>query len=219
MPRIKTPENLEKHRKALLSKRDPKQPVITVCAGTGCGAYGCHEVVDAFRTTLKEKNLEPKVHIRTTGCHGFCERGPLVVVYPQEFFYQRVKPDDAEEIVEKTVLKGETIERLQFKDPVTGERVVKESDVPFYKYQTRIIFGDNGHIDPRNIEDYIALGGYSALVKALTSMKPDEVVETVTKSGLFPHASSISQIVPSPSRSVPATIWYLPGASGGTVKA
>jgi NADH-quinone oxidoreductase subunit F len=184
MRKLKKIQDLENLRKEVLSKRDPKQPVITVCAGTGCGAYGCWDVVHAFEKVLAERDMQGKVLVRTTGCHGFCERGPLVVVYPQEYFYQQVKPKDAEEIVEETVIKGNTIERLQYADPTTGKKVVKESEVPFYKYQTRIVFGNNGRIDPRNIEDYIAIGGYKALTKVLTGMKPDEVIETITKSGL-----------------------------------
>jgi NADH-quinone oxidoreductase subunit F len=184
MKRLTKPEDLEKLRQELLAAKDPDQPVVTVCTGTGCGAYGCWDVVDAIKTALAENGLAEKVRVRTTGCHGFCERGPLVVIYPRKTFYQSVKPEDAAEIVEKTVVKGEIVERLLYTDPTTGKQYKTESEVPFYKYQNRVIFGQNGHIDPRRIEDYIAQGGYGSLVKVLTGMKPDEVIDTITRSGL-----------------------------------
>jgi len=157
---------------------------ITVCKGTGCCASGAIPLVDIFAKEIKKKKLTKKIDIRTTGCHGFCERGPLVVVHPKKIFYSKVKAEDAKEIIEKTALKGEVIERLLYTDPATGKKVTTEDEVPFYNKQTRLLFGNNGRIDPTKIEDYIGLGGYEALKKALTKMKPAEIVDAVKASGL-----------------------------------
>jgi len=184
MGRLSSPQELEKFRNEILSLRDPKQSLITVCGGTGCHASGCHAVVDAFKKVIQEKAKGNGVGLRVTGCHGFCERGPLVVIYPQKILYQKVKPEDASMIFQETVLKGKILENLLYEHPTTGEKIVAEEDVPFYKKQMRIIFGDNGSIDPTQIEDYIAVGGYRALAKALFSMAPDQIISEVKKANL-----------------------------------
>ena len=175
---------LENRRQSILNKKDPKRTCISVCGGTGCRASGAEAVVDAFLDEIERRELQIQVELKETGCHGFCERGPLVVIRPKQIFYQRVKPEDIPEIIAETVLNGKIIERLLYVDPVTNERIVNEADVPFYKRQTRTVFGANGEIDPTNIEDYIAVGGYSALSKALFQMSPDKIIEEVKKSGL-----------------------------------
>jgi len=119
-----------------------------------------------------------------TGCHGFCEKGPLVVIHPQKILYQRVKPEDALKIFQETILKGKILESLLYEHPTTGEKITHEDEVPFYKKQMRIIFGNNGNIDPAQIEDYLAVGGYRALAKALSSMKPEEIIQEVKKANL-----------------------------------
>ena len=187
MPRIKTPAELEEFRKAILSKRDPKRPCIAVCTGTGCLALGAARVVTAFKEEIKKKALGTRVDvvdIRETGCPGFCERGPIVVIYPEEICYLQVQPADAEEIVSQTVLAKKILDRLLYVDPTTGERVVHESEIPFYKNQMRHLIGNNIKIDPKSIEDYLAVGGYSALAKALGQMTPELVVEMVKESNL-----------------------------------
>jgi NADH-quinone oxidoreductase subunit F len=184
MKKIKSTKELSTLRDALQKARDPKKPCIVICAGTGCLAYGTQKLIDNFRSEIATQKLEGKVDVRTSGCHGFCERGPLVVIHPKGIFYQRVKVDDAAEIIAKTVLKDEIIDRLVYRDPVTKEKILYEHDVPFYKKQTRLIFGMNGQIDPTSIDDYIAIGGYAALAKALTGMKPEGVVEEITKANL-----------------------------------
>jgi NADH-quinone oxidoreductase subunit F len=171
-------------RQSLLSKRDPNRTCVSVCGGTGCRASGAEAVVDAFLDEIERRELQISVELKETGCHGFCERGPVVVIRPKRIFYQQVKPEDIPEIVSETVLKGKVIDRLLYVDPATGEKITYEPDVPFYKRQTRTIFGANGEIDPTNIEDYIAAGGYSALSKALFKMSPEEIIEEVKKSGL-----------------------------------
>jgi NADH-quinone oxidoreductase subunit F len=184
MRRFSSPQELEKYRSEILSTRDPNQPLITVCGGTGCHASGCRAVVDAFKKVIQEKAKGNGVGLRVTGCHGFCERGPLVVIHPKKVMYQRVKPEDVPTIFQETVLNGKILETLLYEHPTTGEKIVTEEDVPFYKKQMRIIFGNNGSIDPTRIEDYIAVGGYRALPKALFSMIPEQIISEVKKANL-----------------------------------
>ena len=184
MVRLSSPQELEKYRNEILSARDPNQTFITVCGGTGCHASGCHQVVDAFKKVLHDRVKSNGVGLRVTGCHGFCERGPLVVIQPQKIMYQRVKPEDASTIFQETVLKGKIIENFLYEHPTTGEKISTEEDVPFYKKQRRIVFGNNGSVDPTQIEDYIAVGGYRALPKALFIMKPEEIIKEIKKANL-----------------------------------
>jgi len=181
---IKSLEDLEKLREKVLAGRDPRQKVITVCAGTGCRAYGCEEVINAFGDEIKKQGLTGKVGLMATGCHGFCEMGPVLIIRPDNTFYHSVKVEDVAEIVTETVVKGNIIDRLLYTDPASGQKVVREGDVPFYKKQNRQVFGNNGYIDPGSIEDYLAVGGYAALAKALTTMKPQQVVNEVKLAGL-----------------------------------
>ena len=182
--KLTSPEDLNRLRDRLVKQREESQTIITVCTGTGCLACGADAVTVAFREALKENQLEDKVKIRTTGCHGFCERGPLVVLRPEGTFYQHVKPADAKLIVEQTIKNGQLVKKLLYRDPQTKEVIIKEDDIPFYSKQMRLIFGMNGHMDPTSINDYIALGGYQALAKALLTMTPEQVIDEVKKSGL-----------------------------------
>jgi NADH-quinone oxidoreductase subunit F len=182
--RVGSAAELEKLRQSILSKKDLSRTCISVCGGTGCRASGAEAVVDAFSDEIERRELQINVELKETGCHGFCERGPVVVIRPKRIFYQQVKPEDVPEIIADTVLKGKIIERLLYVDPASGEKITYEPDVPFYKRQTRTIFGANGEIDPTNIEDYIAAGGYSALSKALFRMSPEKIIDEVKKSGL-----------------------------------
>ncbi len=182
--RLRNVTDLEDLRQSILQRRDPNRLCISVCAGTGCRASGAEAVVDAFMDEIERREIQLNVELKETGCHGFCERGPVVVIRPKRIFYQRVKPEDIPEIISETILNGNIIERLLYVDPVTNEKIVYEPEVPFYKKQTRTIFGANGEIDPTNIEDYIAIGGYSALSKALFQMYPVEVIGEVKRSGL-----------------------------------
>jgi len=184
MKRLQSPVELEKLRDRILSQRKPEKPCISICGGTGCHAYGCEDIAKAFKNEIKRQGLSKQVELKVTGCHGFCERGPLIVVYPQKIFYQRVSPDDVSEIIAETIIKGNIIDRLLYVDPVSGEKAQFEKDVPFYKRQQRLVFGNNGLIDPTNIEDYLATGGYSALSQVLFNMQPEEVIEEIKKSDL-----------------------------------
>ena len=133
MPRINSFAELEKFRTNIVSQRDPDKPCIAVCTGSGCLALGATKVVDAFKEEIKKQGLENKVDIRETGCPGFCERGPLLVIYPEELCYLRVQPGDVEEIISQTILGKKVVDRLLYVDPVTGEKMIHESDIPFYK--------------------------------------------------------------------------------------
>ncbi|HWR82190.1 MAG TPA: NADH-ubiquinone oxidoreductase-F iron-sulfur binding region domain-containing protein [Candidatus Deferrimicrobium sp.] len=182
--RLTSPAALGQHREQLHSRRDPNRTIITLCAGTGCLACGCEPVAKAFRKAIAENRLEKSVDLKTTGCHGFCERGPLVVIQPQGVFYQRVKPADTKLIMDQTIKGGRLVQKLLYKDPLTGIVIQHEKDIPFYKKQMRLIFGKNGFMDPTSIDDYIVLGGYQSLVRVLSTMQPEQIIAEVKKSGL-----------------------------------
>jgi len=183
--RLSSAKELEELRKEILSKRAPNKSVVTVCTGTACQTYGSLEIYRKFADEIKKQGLEGVVvEAKATGCHGFCEQGPVVVIFPQEICYVKVKLEDVPEIVSATLAQGRVIERLLYEDPVTGEKITKDPDIPFYKNQMRIVFGNNRYINPRYIDDYIALGGYSALSKALLKMTPEQVLEEIKKSNL-----------------------------------
>ena len=184
MKKLENTEELEKLAKTIQEGRDPNKPIITICGGTGCKASGCDDIISTFNNEIEKQNLGEKVDIRITGCHGFCEKGPLVVIYPKKICYPRVKDKDVSRIVSETVLMGRVIEELLYIDPISGEKITYEDDIPFYKKQTRTIFGSNGHIDPTSIDDYIGIGGYSALSKTLSYMTPEAVIEEIKNSGL-----------------------------------
>ncbi len=167
MAQLNSPEELETFRQELLSKRDPSAPCISVCAGAGCVASGADAVIAAFKAEIEKEGLTAKVDTKGTGCPGFCERGPVVVIYPEEICYLQVTAEDVPEIVSQTIKANKTVERLLYQDPVTGERAVRESDIPFYKNQKRRLLCSNIKIDSKSIDDYLSIGGYSALSKAL----------------------------------------------------
>ena len=175
---------LEALRTEILAGKDLDKPCIAVCGGPGCLASQCLEVRDAFINEIAAKGLTDKVDVRTTGCHGFCECGPIALIYPQEIFYQRLSIDDIPEIIEETIINNKTVDRLLYTDDEAGQLVETEGEVPFYKKQMRLILGSNSKIDPHNIEDYIAIGGYSALAKVLGGMQPLEVVNEIKNSGI-----------------------------------
>ena len=183
-PHIKSISDLQSLRRSLKKSRDGNKPCITICAGTGCQATGALEVVEKFREEIKDHHLEEKIEVRASGCHGFCERGPLVVIRPQMICYTNVETKDIPEILADTVLEGKVIGRLLYQNPITKEKIVHEQDIPFYKFQQRLVFGNNGEIDPTQIDDYIAIGGYQGLEKVLSEMKPEEVIGAIKKSGL-----------------------------------
>ncbi|MGM0688119.1 MAG: NADH-ubiquinone oxidoreductase-F iron-sulfur binding region domain-containing protein [Bacillota bacterium] len=184
MPRINSPAELEAIRKELLSQRDPDKRTITLCSGSACHATGSRLVAESIEEEIKKQGLTDQVDIRKTGCHGFCERGPIIVIHPDEICYLQIKPDDVPEIISETIKENRIIERLLYKDPATEEEIIHEHEIPFYKNQKRLLFGANITIDPKSIEDYLAIGGYSALVKVLFEMNPEQVLEEIKKSNL-----------------------------------
>ncbi|MFH0977422.1 MAG: NADH-quinone oxidoreductase subunit NuoF [Spirochaetota bacterium] len=182
MIKIANSQALKQVRDDLKKNYDPNKKLVTICAGTGCRGYGCIKVKEELEAEIKRQKMD--VEVRATGCFGFCEKGPLVVIHPEKIFYQRVGVKDVPEIISKTVAGGEILEKLLYRDPQTNEAILKEEDVPFYKKQRRLVFGSNGLIDPTRIEDYIYIGGYTALAKALTEMRPEDIISEVKKSGL-----------------------------------
>ncbi|WP_350340603.1 NADH-quinone oxidoreductase subunit NuoF [Candidatus Solincola tengchongensis] len=156
-----------------------------VCFGTGCQANGSRLVAEAFTEAIREQGLQVDVNIgfKTTGCHGYCENGPLVVLRPQDILYLKVRPEDVPEIVEESIKGGRIVERLAYKDKASGEMVPRYSEIPFYKHQLRIALRHIGTIDPTSIDDYILVGGYAGLAKAL-GMQPEEIISEVERSGL-----------------------------------
>ena len=183
MPKLNSATDLEEFRQEILTHRDPNKLSVAICSGTGCHAYGSEKVAEAFVDEIERNGLKGKVDIRRTGCHGFCERGTIVVIFPEETCYLRVKPEDVPEIVSTTLVEKKLIDRLLYEDD-NGQKIVHEGEIPFYKHQSRIVFGNNRFIDPKSIDDYIALSGYSALAKALLGMTPEQVLEEVKEANL-----------------------------------
>jgi len=157
---------------------------ILVCGGTGCRASGGDAVHRAVVQELIAKNLNEEVCVVETGCNGFCAAGPIMVIYPEGTFYTRVKPADVAEIVEEHILKGRTVSRLLFKEPLTAEKVPNYDEIAFYKKQHRLVLKNCGHINPDSIEEYIGADGYEGLAKAILTMTPEQVVEEMKKTGL-----------------------------------
>ncbi len=182
--RIDSSDDLEQLRKRIVSGVDPNKTKVTICGGTGCQAYGSEKVFQAFTEEVKRQGVDAEVKVKATGCHGFCERGVVIVIFPEEICYLRVRVEDVPEIVSETLVQNKVVERLTYEDPLTGERSVKESEIPFYKYQSRIVFGKNRFIDPKSIDDYIAIGGYAALAKALRDMTAEQVLDEVKKANI-----------------------------------
>jgi len=183
MEKLKKPDDLEALRKSLIEAYDPNKTRVRICM-TGCRAYGAIEIRNALKAELEKLNLRDKIEVVETGCHGFCAVAPVMVVEPQGIFYHSMKVEDVPEIVSETLVKGNIIDRLVYENPTTGEKFPYEKDVPFYKDQVKVVFRNCGKINPRDIMEYIARDGYSAMAKAYFTMKPEEVIETVKAAGL-----------------------------------
>jgi NADH-quinone oxidoreductase subunit F len=184
LDRLNSPDELERLRESIVKGRDPDKPCMVICGGTGCVALGSGDVISTFKQEMQERGLDSKVDLRITGCRGFCERGAHVVIQPQGILYQRVRQKDVAEIISETVVNGNIVDRLLYQDPETGEKIVHESEVPFYARQERLLLANNARIAPDSIDDYLAIGGYAALSKALHQMSPEEIIEEIKKSGL-----------------------------------
>jgi len=184
MSKLNSPAELEDLRKSILSKRDTAKTCIAICSGTGCNGLDNRQVIEAFQKETVKQVLKGTVNIRETGCLGLCEKGPTVIIYPEGICYVEVKPEDVPEIVSQTVVDKKVIERLVYTDIDSGEKAVHEHEIPFYKNQMRLLTGNSSEIDPRNIEDYMAAGGYSALTKVLLNMSPEQVITEIKDSNL-----------------------------------
>ncbi|MGA1871014.1 MAG: NADH-ubiquinone oxidoreductase-F iron-sulfur binding region domain-containing protein [bacterium] len=184
MTKINNINDLEALRTQLQSKRDTIRSTLTLCGGTGCRASRSQDVINALEKELHKQGLEESVKMRVTGCHGFCEQGPIMVIEPGNIFYCHIAPDDVSDIISHTVLKGEVIDRLLYTDPVSHKKIQTEEEIPFYRFQDRQLLAQNKQVDPCSIEDYIAIGGYSALVKTLAKMSPESVIKEIKNSGL-----------------------------------
>jgi len=176
-------KELENKAKSLEDNSEGKT-VVSLCSGTGCNAAGSHDVFEILKVEVEKysKSSGEEIIMRRTGCHGFCERGPLIIFYPHEVCYLGATEEDIPEIVKET-LGGNIVERLLYK--TDDEKLVKkEFEIPFYKHQKRILLGNNSRIDSKSIDDYILYGGYKGLAKALKEMSPEEVLKEVKDSGL-----------------------------------
>ena len=157
---------------------------LLVCGGTGCVSSGCKAVISAFQEELRKKKLDEEIKVVETGCHGFCEKGPLVIVYPEGVMYCRVETKDVPEIVSEHLMKGRPVSRLFFTEPLSLDKVPKYQEIDFYKKQQRIALRNCGYIDPENLNEYLARGGYAAIEKMLTEMTPADVTNSIKTSGL-----------------------------------
>ena len=182
MGKLHSVAELESLRARLLAA--PDRPVVRVCLGPGCLAQGADKVSQAFKAAIQERHLAADVKplIKETGCHGFCSQGTLVNLYPHNLFYVQVKPQDVPDIVDQTLREGKVVERLLYSD--NGNRYQSAAEVPFYKLQQKVILKNVGLIDPLDIDDALKAGAYRSLVKVLSQMSPDEIIDTVTVAGL-----------------------------------
>jgi NADH-quinone oxidoreductase subunit F len=162
---------------------DGYKRTILYCQGTGCIAGKASEIREATEKALQKEGITD-IKVDFTGCHGYCQQGPIAVVEPDGIFYTHVSATDVPDIVKSHLIKGKPVERLFFKDPNTGEAIPLYKDIPFYKIQYRIVLRNCGKINPEKIEDYIAVGGYESARKALTTMTPEKVIDEIKKSGL-----------------------------------
>ena len=191
--KIESRQQLIKCREEFKKALDCQYKQVVICGGSGCVAGGSLNVYDRMKQLMEERGLrvdvvlqheshDESVGLKHSGCHGFCEMGPLMRIEPMGLLYIKVTVDDCEEIVERTILNDEVIDRLVYHED--GESYVRQEDIPFYKQQTRVALEHCGHINAESVEEYIAVGGYTALEKALFDMTPDEIIAEVSDSGL-----------------------------------
>ena len=170
----------ENHTDAIPDKRD-----ILVCGGTGCTSSDSLQIIENLKEEIEKAGLSDHAMVHLTGCFGFCAKGPIVKVYPDDIFYTQVKPEDASEIVQSHLVNHKVVERLLFEEPTLDhKKVEKHNDMSFYKKQSRVALRYCGHINPENIFEYIGCNGYIALGKCISELSPIEVVEEIKASGL-----------------------------------
>ncbi len=163
---------------------NPEHRWVAICTGTGCASSASGQVCSTLEEELGQRGLADQVEVRRTGCFGFCEQGPIMVVYPDETFYTQVKPSNVKKIVEEHILGGKPVQRLLYQDPASDAVHEKWHEIGFYGKQQRILLENCGVIDPENIDHYRAKGGYQALQMVLAEKSPDEVIAEVTRSGV-----------------------------------
>ncbi|MGI6175433.1 MAG: NADH-quinone oxidoreductase subunit NuoF [Christensenellales bacterium] len=190
---LKDRESLQQIRHSYAHALNAQRQKVLVCAGTGCISSGALEIFDRLKALIEKSGavceiaLQKEPHtagigLKKSGCHGFCEMGPLIRIEPQGYLYTKVQLQDCEEIVQRTLLGGAHIERLAYRQ--NGKIYIEQDDIPFYKRQTRSVLSHCGHIDATSIEEYFAIGGYGALEKALFEHTPDEIIQEITDSAL-----------------------------------
>ena len=157
---------------------------VLICAGTGCTSSGSAAVKEALITEIKKNGLEDEIEVVATGCFGLCALGPIMIVYPEGTFYSKVTAEDIPEIVSEHFLKGRVVKRLVYQETLKGDEILSLNDTNFYKKQHRVALRNCGLINPENIDEYIAMDGYQALARVLTTMTPEETIDVVLKSGL-----------------------------------
>ncbi len=184
--RITEPSQLIKIQKEVLAQQAARPKTIRVCCGTGCLANGAQQVSDALKQIIRDRGVHGYTveDIKETGCHGFCEQGPLVIIDPEGTFYTHVKPKDVETIIEETIEKNKPVEKLLYKNPTNGEKIEKYQEIGFFRHQHRIALRNVGQIRPADIREYIGTGGYQGLAKAITTMSPKQIIDEITESGL-----------------------------------
>ncbi|MCX8012379.1 MAG: hydrogenase, partial [Desulfobacterota bacterium] len=179
MKKLQSIGQLEWFRNKIRSQCEKDQTVILICM-TGCRAYGATEIKGAIEKELDTKSLSSQVRVKSTGCHGLYAQAPVLSIEPQGIKYHELVPEDAVEIVARTIKNNQLIDRLAYKDPRSGKPIFYRNQIPFYQKQVKRVLANCGRIDPTRIEDYIAAGGYQALVKVLAQMSPEEVIEEIT---------------------------------------
>ncbi len=184
MKKLHSIKDLRSLRDEIKKAQDAERPAVVLCGGTGCETFGGHELYQSLEEVIKNRGLEGKVSLKKTGCQGFCERGPLVTIWPRNIFYQKVKEADASKIIDETIINNKVVESLLYTDHQTGKKVILQPEIPFYKKQLRLVLRNNGIVDPTSIYDYITFGGYSSLETVLENMSPAQVVKEITASGL-----------------------------------
>jgi NADH-quinone oxidoreductase subunit F len=183
MKRLSSIGEFEWYRNKVLAQEKLRKTRVHVCM-TGCRAYGAAEVRDALEGELGKQGLSDQVEVRSTGCHGLCAKAPVISIDPLGIQYQEVAPEDAAEIVGLTLKQNRLIDRLAYKDIETGSPIYYRNQIPFYRKQVRRVLANCGSIDPTKIEHYLAAGGYQAIVRALTRMTPEQVIDEVTAAKL-----------------------------------
>lgn len=184
MTKLRNLKDLEQWRSQIVTSRPGKSKMVIVSSGTCGQASGSLAILEAFRREIKTRKLEDKIELKVTGCHGFCEMEPNVIIEPEKIFYKQLKPQDVPLIIEKTLLKGEIVPSLVYQDPLNGRSYPYQPEIPFYQRQLRWLTEANFYLDPTSLEDYLAHGGYQALAQVLESLSPEQVIEEVILSGL-----------------------------------